>query len=524
MQIADCSLWNAENASYAECQLHSNLKNFLITQKEKCMNLPVDRNIKNIHMIAICGTAMGALAGMLIERGYSVTGSDEGIYPPMCDYLRALGIDIMPGFKSENLDVNPDLVIVGNTVKRINPEAQAVVERGIPYMHLPQAIREFFIRDRHSVVIAGTHGKTTTTSLTTWVFETAGRNPGFLVGGVMKNFNSNAKAGAGDYFIIEGDEYDSAYFDKVPKCWHYLPQTAAITSVEFDHGDIYRDIDHVKEAFGKFASIIPVDGLLIACADFPHVFDVIKQASCRVLTYGFNENADIQIRDLVLNEKGGKFRIVMPDEIAYEFHTPMWGRHNASNAVVAAITGLHHGIPQHQIQEAFNTFTGIKRRQEVIYDKHDILIIDDFAHHPTKVRETVKAVRSRFPQRRVISVFEPRTNTSRRKFFQDLYPESFQGSDLVIVAGVFNTQQLQQNEPDNIMDPVKLVADINNQAVNAVYIPNTDRIVSHLGDTVQPGDVILIMSNGGFDGIYKKLPDVINSKLCTGRDSQLCVQ
>jgi UDP-N-acetylmuramate: L-alanyl-gamma-D-glutamyl-meso-diaminopimelate ligase len=488
------------------------------------MNLPAGRDIKNIHMTAICGTAMGALAGMLIESGYNVTGSDEGIYPPMCDYLRNLGIDIMPGFKPENLDVNPDLVIIGNTVKKINPEAQTVVERGIPYIHLPQAIREFFIRDRHSVVISGTHGKTTTTSLTTWVFETAGKQPGFLVGGVMKNYNSNAKSGAGDYFIIEGDEYDSAYFDKVPKCWHYLPQTAAITSVEFDHGDIYKDIDHVKEAFGKFASIVPVDGLLIACADFPHVFDVIKQASCRVLTYGFNENADVRIENLVLNEKGGKFNLVMPGGETFEFKTPMWGRHNASNAAVAAITGLHHGIPQYQIQKAFDTFSGIKRRQEVIYDNHDIIVIDDFAHHPTKVRETVKAVRNRFPERRVISVFEPRTNTSRRKFFQDLYPESFHGSDLVIVAGVFNPQQIQQTEPDNIMDPVKLVEDINSQSVNALYLPDTDRIVSHLGGIVQSKDVILIMSNGGFNGIYRKLPEAISNKMGAGKNSQLCPQ
>jgi UDP-N-acetylmuramate: L-alanyl-gamma-D-glutamyl-meso-diaminopimelate ligase len=486
------------------------------------MKLPSGSSVNNIHMVAICGTAMGALAGMLVERGYNVTGSDEGIYPPMCDYLRDLGIDIMPGFKPENLDVNPDLVIIGNTVKKINPEAQAMVERGLPYIHLPRAIREFFIRDRHSIVISGTHGKTTTTSLTTWVFETAGLNPGFLVGGVMKNFNSNAKPGTGNYFIIEGDEYDSAYFDKVPKCWHYIPQTAVITSVEFDHGDIYRDIDHVKDAFGKFASIVPVDGLLLVCSDYPHVFDVIKQAACRVLTYGFNENSDIRITDLELNERGGSFKITMPCGEVHSFNTPMWGKHNASNAAAAAAVGLYHEISRQQIQEAFNTFTGIKRRQEIIFDSRDIIVIDDFAHHPTKVRETVKAVRNRFKDRRVISIFEPRTNTSRRKFFQDLYPDSFDGSSLVIVAGVFNSQQIEQTEPDNIFDPVKLVNDINDRNIKALYVPGVDRIVKYLGETVEPGDVILIMSNGGFDGIYKKLPDTLRAKFNLDKNSQLC--
>lgn len=458
-------------------------------------------NVKHVHIIAICGTAMGAIAGLLKKRGFKVTGSDEGVYPPMSDYLKSLGIEIMEGFKPENLDVNPDLVIVGNTVKRTNPEAAEMRKRGIPYMHLPGAVSEFFLKQKHPVVIGGTHGKTTTTALCSWVFHSAGLDPGFLVGGVARNFNCNARIGNGDFFVIEGDEYDTAYFEKTPKFWHYRPKTAVIVSVEFDHGDIYRDLEHVKEAFSRFVSIIPPDGLLVACVDYPAVREVISRAGCRVIRYSLKDNVPARLTDVMLDEKGSRFTLHFNGR-RYSFRSPLWGRHNVSNAAAVILIALSHGLSSGQIQSGLDSFKGIKRRQEIIYDDNGITVIDDFAHHPTKVRETVKAVRGRFPDRRLISIFEPRTNTSRRNFFQDKYPDSFLGSDVAIIAPVYHPDQI---EPGKMLNVKKLARDIGKRGIEAVHIESIDEIVSYVGKIANEGDVILIMSNGGFGGIYSKI-------------------
>jgi len=471
-------------------------------------NINLD-DVKHIHLIAICGTAMGALAGMLKKKSFKITGSDEGVYPPMSDYLRDLGIEIMEGFSPGNLDVNPDLIIVGNTVKRTNPEAQEMVRRNIPYIHLPKALSEYFLKPKHPIVIAGTHGKTTTTALCAWVLESAKIDPGFLVGGILKNYNSNAKVGEGEFFVIEGDEYDSAYYDKVPKFYHYKPKTGIITSVEFDHGDIYRDIEHIKSAFTNFVKLIPTDGFLVACADFPHVHDVIKLAKCEVVTYGFHEGADIRLIDVKLDENGGKFSLFRKGRKISHFHTPLWGRHNVENAAAVAITCLHHGLSIKEIQTGFDTFQGVKRRQEILAIVDDIIIIDDFAHHPTKVRETVRAVRARYPGRRLFSVYEPRTNTSRRNFFQDVYPKSFDGSDFVLIAPVYHPHQI---EKEKLMNPAKLAEDIGKRGIEAHHLENVNEIIEYLVKNTKSGDVILIMSNGGFGGIYKKLPRNLTMK------------
>ncbi|MCE1249073.1 MAG: Mur ligase domain-containing protein [Firmicutes bacterium] len=465
-------------------------------------------NVKHIHITAICGTAMGALAAMLQDKGFKVTGSDDSVYPPMSTYLESRGIHIMQGFKPENLDVNPDLVIIGNTVKKVNPEAIEIMHRGLPYMHLPQAMSEFFLKERHPIVIAGTHGKTTTTGLCTWVLESAGHNPGFLVGGISKNFNTNSRVSEGRHFVIEGDEYDSAYFDKVPKFYYYRPATAAITSVEFDHGDIYRDIDHVKEAFTNFTALIPKEGFLAVCADYPHALDVIKDAKCEVVTYGYSDEAQVKIENLRLDESGSFFTLMKDGKELCSFHTNMWGRHNAANAAATALICLKHGLTTEEIQKGFDTFGGVKRRQEIIEVIDDIIIIDDFAHHPTKVRETVKAVRARYPNRRLISVYEPRTNTSRRNFFQETYPASFDGSDMVLIAPVFNPGQIEEGRA---MNEEKLTADINARGINARRCDSVENIVNILGEESKSGDVILIMSNGGFGGIYKLLPEKLKS-------------
>ena len=472
--------------------------------------------VKHIHFTAICGTAMGALAGMLKSKGFKITGSDSGVYPPMSTYLEGMGIEIMEGFKPENLDVNPDLVIVGNTVKRINPEAQELVKRGIPYMHLPKALSEFFLKPKHPVVLAGTHGKTTTTAICTWVLESAGLDPGFLVGGIHKNFNSNSRNGSGEHFVIEGDEYDSSYFDKVPKFYHYRPKTAAIMSVEFDHGDIYKDIDHIKEAFTNFVNLIPKDGFLAVCSDYPHALDVIKDAKCKVVTYGYSDNAGVQIKNLVLNEEGASFSLYENGREKAHFNTPMWGAHNAANATAVAEICLNLGLSVEQIQKGFDRFKGVKRRQEIIDVIDDIIIIDDFAHHPTKVRETVKAVRARYPHRRLIAVYEPRTNTSRRNFFQEVYPKSFPGADTVLVAPVYNPHQI---EDGRMMDAEKLTEDIRKEGIEAYYKKSVSEIIDFLVESTGSGDVILIMSNGGFGGIYKELPQRLKE---TGKVKEAC--
>jgi len=467
-------------------------------------------NVRHIHLIAICGTAMGALAGMLKRKGFRVTGSDQGVYPPMSTYLKNLGIEIMEGFSAGNLDANPDLVIVGNTVKRVNPEAQELVRRGIPYIHLPEALSEYFLKNKHSVVIAGTHGKTTTTALCGWVLESAGLDPGFLVGGILRNFKSNAKVGKGDFFTIEGDEYDSAYFDKVPKFYYYRPQTAALTSIEFDHGDIYRDIDHIKEAFTNFVKLIPEDGFLTACADYRNILDVVGAAKCEVVTYGYSDEAQVRIRNLRLDEKGASFSLLRDGKEKAYFRSPLWGAHNAANAAAVAEICLHLGLSMEQIQKGFDSFQGVKRRQEILDEIRGITIIDDFAHHPTKVRETVKAVRSRYPGRRIISVYEPRTNTSRRNFFQKVYPVSFTGSDLVVVAPVYNPHQIEEGQ---MLDAPGLARDIRVEGIEAHYIESVSGIIDFLVETAQSGDIILIMSNGGFGGIYKELPRRLKEKV-----------
>ncbi len=475
--------------------------------KNKGKKLEVKPIMKKIHLIGICGTAMGALAYLLKEKGYEVKGSDSGIYPPMSDFLRKHNIEIMEGYLPHHLDYDPDLVVIGNAIRRSNPEAMEVEKRGIPKMHLPKVLHDFFLRDKHSVVISGTHGKTTTTSLCGWVLHYAGLDPSILSGGIMKNFESNAKWGEGKFFVIEGDEYDSAYFDKVPKFWYYRPKTAIITSVEFDHGDIYRDIQHIKEAFSKFVSLIPKDGFLIACGDYPHIADIINKAQCQKVTYGFKEGVDFQIKEVIQKDPYTTHILVEGRGEKYSLKSPLWGRHNASNVVASMLMALHHGIFS-KFQKALMEFQGVKRRQEIIYHKNGIVIIDDFAHHPTKVKETVKAIRLRFPKKRLISVYEPRTNTSRRKFFQNLYPKAFNGSDVVIVAPVYNASQIPEEER---MDVTKLVEDIKKEGIEAYTFSNVDKIIDFISNIAREGDVILIMSNGGFGGIYKKLPQRLST-------------
>jgi UDP-N-acetylmuramate: L-alanyl-gamma-D-glutamyl-meso-diaminopimelate ligase len=463
--------------------------------------------LKNVHVIAACGVGMASLAGMLKEKGFRVTGSDNDVYPPMSTQLEQLGIRLSSPYKEDNIPADADLVVVGNAVSRDNPECLEAVRRNLPLLSMPEALAEFFIGGRESVVVAGTHGKTTTTSLAAWTLFALGDDPSFLVGGVPKNFPVSYRIGGGPRFVVEGDEYDTAYFDKGPKFLHYRPKTVLLTSVEFDHADIYRDLDHLKESFRKLARLIPEDGLLIACADYPDVVELAGEARCPVVFYSAAEAMPSLPQGAVLHrvdglhEEGGfsRFRL---DGDGPEYRLRLPGRHNAANAAAVAIACLRAGFPPESIAGAMAGFEGVRRRQEVVGEFGGVLVVDDFAHHPTAVRETVRAVRGRWPGRRVIAVFEPRSNTSRRNVFQNEFAAALAEADSVVVAGVFGAGKIPEAER---MSPEQLAASVRALGREAAFVATVDEIVERLADYCRPGDLVLVMSNGGFGGIQQKL-------------------
>ncbi|MGZ9148464.1 MAG: UDP-N-acetylmuramate--L-alanine ligase [Candidatus Deferrimicrobiaceae bacterium] len=471
--------------------------------------------MKNIHLIAACGVGMASLAGMLKEKGFRVTGSDANVYPPMSTQLSSLGILLRSPYAAENIPEDADLVIVGNAVTRDNLEAQEAVRRGLPALSMPQAVADFFLGGKESIVVAGTHGKTTTTSLLAWSLFALGADPSFLVGGIPRNFPVSYRVGKGPHFVIEGDEYDTAYFDKGPKFLHYRPRIALLTSIEFDHADIYRDLSHLKESFRKLVRILPKDGLLIASIDYPDVVEVAMDAACPVLYYGVGrDGASHPGEDLwrvrFLPDEGGfsRFRMERGGE-AHDFRLRLPGRHNAGNAAAAAITLFRLGYPPERVADAFSGFEGVLRRQEVVGEFGGVLVIDDFAHHPTAVRETIRAIRARYPGRSVTAVFEPRSNTSRRKVFQREFTEALSGADSVILAGVYGAEKFP---PEDRLDPEEVVASLRGVGRNAEYIEEVDRIVTYLSGSSRAGDLILIMSNGGFGGIQGKLARALETR------------
>ena len=465
--------------------------------------------MKNVHLIAACGVGMASLAGMLKEKGFRVTGSDANVYPPMSTQLSDLGIRLSSPYAAENIPPDADLVVVGNAVSRENPEALEAVRRGLPTLSMPQAVAEYFIGDRESIVVAGTHGKTTTTALMAWCLFDLGADPSFLAGGVPRNFPVSYRVGGGRHFVVEGDEYDTAWFDKGPKFLHYRPKAVLLTSIEFDHADIYRDLDHVKESFRKLAAILPPGGLLVACADYPEVVEVAGEARCPVVFYstrpgafpaGFSGEAWTVA---VTGESGGMtgFRMVSAGR-TLDFRFPLPGLHNAANAAGTAIVLTRMGFPPERIAAAFEGFSGVRRRQEVVGEFRGVLVLDDFAHHPTAVRETVRAVRGRYPGRRIVAVFEPRSNTSRRKVFQREFAEAFAEADEVILAGVFGAEKIPERER---LSPEEVASDVRALGRAAAFVPEVDAIVARLAASCRPGDLVLIMSNGGFGGIQGKL-------------------
>lgn len=458
---------------------------------------------RHIHLIAICGVGMSALAGMLQARGLRVTGSDQQVYPPMSTQLAALGIEVRQGFSPDHLADRPDLIIVGNAVSRSNPEVQAMLELGLPFLSFPQALAEFFLQDHHPIVVAGTHGKTTTASLLAWVLDTAGLQPSFMIGGMPRNFGSNHRLGDSPFFVIEGDEYDSAFFDKGPKFLHYLPQSAILTSVEFDHGDIYRDLDHVKSAFQRFIEIIPAAGYLAAGLDFPHVTTLLPAASCAWEGYGFASEAQWRAIDIQDDADATRFAVQHGGRVLGSVCWSLPGRHNIQNALGVIAVASHLGVPFEAVQAGLHTFTGVKRRQEVRGTVGGITVIDDFAHHPTAIRETLAALRARYPGQRQWAIFEPRSATSRRATFQEAFPAALAAAEHVVIAGLHNPATIPAADR---LSAQRLAHDIAVQyGQDAHYIPDVDAIVAHVVAHAQPGDVVVIMSNGGFGGIHDKL-------------------
>jgi UDP-N-acetylmuramate: L-alanyl-gamma-D-glutamyl-meso-diaminopimelate ligase len=426
-----------------------------------------------IHLVAICGTGMGSLAGLLKEAGHEVQGSDRAFYPPMSERLRAWGIPTMQGFDPGHLTPGTDLVVVGNACRKDNPEAVAAKERGLRVMSFPQALSELFIAGRKSIVVAGTHGKTTTSALLSYLLVESGMDPSFLVGGIPQNFDKSFRLGSGAHFVVEGDEYDSAYFDKRPKFLHYRPEIGVITSVEFDHADIYADMHHYRAAFSEFVAQIPESGLLVACDDDPEVLDQASRAVCRVVSYGLGVGAGWRASDLVEGEVGASFVLGVDGQRRLRIEVPLSGRHNVQNTLAALAVADHVGLPPERASGLLAGFGGVARRMQVRGVAAGITVIDDFAHHPTEVAETVNAARRRYLRSRLVAVFEPRTNTSRRSFFQKRYAESFGGADLVVLVPPFDSANIPAEER---FDSDRLVGALRNRGQDASLCADADDV------------------------------------------------
>ncbi|MGC4122449.1 MAG: Mur ligase family protein [Myxococcales bacterium] len=462
--------------------------------------------VRRIHLLGVCGTGMGSFAGMLARQGFEVSGSDENIYPPMSDMLKAWGIRTMIGYKPENLDAaKPDLVIVGNVIRRVNPEATAMRERGLPHMSFPAALGELSIGLRHGVVVVGTHGKTTTTALMGHLLTESRRDPSFLVGGVTLNYDSNFRVGQGDHFVVEGDEYDTAYFDKGPKFLHYRPRTAIFTSMEMDHADIYRDLAHYRSSFEKFAAIVPEHGFIAVCAGYPGAVEVARQSKAKVQTYG-RPGSDWFADELTHSQGSAWFDLVHLGRKVRRMQLSLGGPHNVENAL-GAIAACHAlGMEWDEIAHGLETFKGVKRRQEIKGEPRGVLVIDDFAHHPTAVHETLTAIRMRFPGRPVWAIFEPRSNTSRRNMHQAEYAQAFFGAARAVIAVPAPTDKVPA---DQQLDVRKLAADITANGVPALAAANVDEIVAAVKKDAKKGDVLLVMSNGSFNGLVGKLMETL---------------
>ncbi len=464
---------------------------------------------KKIHLIGVCGTAMATLAALLKSRGHDVRGSDQNVYPPMSDFLAAEHIQTFSGYDAAHITADLDLVVVGNAISRGNPELEAVLDRKVRYCSLPEIIRDQFLWGSESVVVAGTHGKTTTTSLTGWLLTHGRLDPTVLVGGIALNFGdggSSYRVGGGRHFVIEGDEYDSAFFDKTAKFLKYLPDVAIINNIEFDHADIYASLDEVRLAFRRLANLVPRSGLLLLGADSDDAAALEAKAVCPVETYGMNTGVTWQAHDVSTRDGITRFTVRRRGEPYATFESPLLGVHNVRNALAAIAVGARAGLGPDALVAGLRSFKGIKRRLETVGVAAGVTVIDDFAHHPTAVYETLSALRTGYPGRRVWAVFEPRSASSCRRVFQDAFAVAFKPADEVVVAAVFRSTLPEAER----LDADRLVADVRGQGGRARHIPENDEIIATIVREHREGDVVVLMSNGGFGGIHRQLLDALH--------------
>ena len=440
---------------------------------------------------------MASVAVALKERGFKVTGSDENVYPPMSTFLQEKGISLKEGYRAENIPADADVVVIGNAMKRGNPEVEAVLNRKLLYLSLPEVLKNYFLRGRHNLVVTGTHGKTTTTALLTWIMEKAGRKPGYVIGGLPKNLGQGARLNDSKYFVIEGDEYDSAFFDKRSKFIHYLPELLIINNVEFDHADIFKDLDEIKLSFRRLLNIVPRNGMVLVNGDDANCVEVAKDCLAQMIEVGFSKNCAQRIRDVAFSDEGSRFKL--GDET---FEIPLVGEFNVHNAAMAAMAARFYDVPKAKIDSAFKSFEGIARRQEVRGEARGVKVIDDFGHHPTAIAQTLEALRHRFRGNRLWAVFEPRSNTTRRAVFQQQLPDALKQADGVFIAQVAKLEQIPEEER---LDAGRVVAAIAKAGRPAFYEQNADAIVDRITPMLRPNDVVAVFSNGGFDNIHEKL-------------------
>ncbi len=465
------------------------------------------------HLIGIGGTAMASLAGLLKAAGHTVTGSDENVYPPMSTGLQQMGISYNQGYKPENLSPKPDIVIVGNAISRGNPELEAVLVQKLRYTSAAATIKEEFIWGHHSLAVAGTHGKTTTTSLLAWALESAGLNPSFLIGGVAENFGTSFRLTDSPYFVIEADEYDTAYFDKGPKMWHYLPDTAIVNNIEFDHADIYRDEEAYKFAFARFINLVPKNGVVIAGWDSAIVRELAPKSFAPVESFAYGDETKPpagqphwHARDVEFSESGTRFRAFGSEKEWGKIETPLAGAFNVRNVLAVIAAGEAVKADRDGVREGLRTFASVKRRMEVRGEIRGVAVIDDFAHHPTAIRETIDAIRQKYKGRRIVAVFEPRSYTAQRREFQNDYVRAFQDADEVVLASLYRPDRYTK---ETALDLKLLVRDLGSNGKGAKELKDADAIVADLSPRLKEQDVVLIMSNGGFGGIHQKLLDAL---------------
>lgn len=451
---------------------------------------------KHVHFLGICGTAMGAVAAAMRDNGFTVTGQDDNVYPPMSTFLESKGIAITKGFQPEDIPA-ADLIVIGNAMSRGNPAVESVLNRKLLYLSLPETLKHFVLRGRSNLVVTGTHGKTTTTSMLAWIFESAGLAPGYLIGGIPANLSQGANLRESRHFIIEGDEYDTAFFDKRSKFVHYLPELVIVNNIEFDHADIYENLGEIKTSFRRLLNIVPSEGLVLINGDDDNCRDVARTCPAPVIEVGFSEGCKNRITNVAHTPEGSSFSL-----LGNNFGIPMSGDFNIRNAAMAASAALHYGIPPEHIAAALASFRGIRRRQEVRGTVRGITIIDDFGHHPTAIRETLSGLRKKFGPVRLWALFEPRSNTTRRAVFQHDLPAAFSEADGVMISRVARLEQLA---PEDRLDPERVVADIAATGKPAFYEATADDIVQRLKPLATEGDVVIVFSNGGFDGIHQKL-------------------